>query len=1299
MSIKSYENFCRAFRSTDDLKYEAELLLTVRDWIIRLGDSVEMDDYDWDLDSLLNVRSYFKEYTEEKWDILSRILDECFEAFRVISGQMRESILRENVKLPIHKVREMNRYGMMWLSRQPGRTIREKASGTNAIMAVRRRMTLDTGENRLFLAFLRQMSDVLEEKLNTFPSSDRIAEEDSMLRQIQAFLRSDALDEVRPWGNLPPNNTLLSDQNYRKIWRGWSNLRQIDDLIEQDDENLPERLCIIFFVELLKALKHYGQIPQLPLQLDYTSYRVGIYTYNRFIPILGKDGIAAMVRRQVDRVAIKIADDTDYVIITRDMISFGADWDLITYPLTKRGVQSCIQDVVIKIFGEIDERPRLNPQLMKFKSAIVDLFALHPRYYVSVNRIEESEGRLLFQEVSVSEEKYELPCDLSQAIYLSERTSCYTVRSALEQADIKKLGRLSHQLEKYLDTKHLSFIFPDVYTNLQVGLLYKAVRMAYPEVRSFPKSIGAAFFWQESRNFKNEFRDGSFLLSIDLIGYDLTFTLVRGNIDPDTSEIIWERHPTSSIPLDEVIQKILNRFEHLGCTESRKLFELFGFDGMRREANRLAFLCGELDSGWDYFRIEQSIFNTTNFFPIDVGDKVRNYLRERRDLIDGAEVFIYSFTPFISTYGLPNVIRTTSDDALYGCKIYQELQAETDTTLWCDYLPKLSIKLLYGEFPLIQQVRVSAQYGERVQIPIDNVFTLPKGKTEYQFDLIQSETSKSTSFIAEVKNPAFPLDEDTKCRLQMWYEYGSENPFTLTFTPCDDNNPAFRQAMVSWRPRSEVKYPVDDLPVPGYPKTRTWDELSTFVGRRNENINIPERVSGVFRTIAAGYYYIDIRDIPHQIMGKPGKRSFTAECPIDGEVIPIEFYEKNIEKIKQKPRIPDFSLMGKISFSIKEEEIDRYETWLSSSFYGSIWSASKQGGYYHYENNWDLDGEPVTIAFFSSEFTRGFNTNVRHVSFELTGYGEDKYGNRKFKAVKICDADYDNGEDIRYIATRIRPGNVPSDRVVNGYCHFLFHNLFFAGRSVLESECPEQLRESFLDAWEAWIDLYHNCTDQTTQAKIFNLMSLAAGDIGDKYYQIANQRIRDYQNDLCKLPDNVGYSLRDCTKQRELELLEHITALHGEKAVCILSKALWSTPEFIQNFPIDVAFTYFDIAVNYTGKLIKQWEKSLAAHYKAEQNLRMCFEYTLGVFRMRQLKDERVKWKLSMNDEAVRKLYGLVEQAIDDKIPVTTFLNLSISEKKQYENIPDLLYVLLVYITGREEGDSIQISGIDFDEE
>lgn len=72
---------------------------------------------------------------------------------------------------------------------------------------------------------------------------------------------------MKRWANLPPNNTLLSDQNYRKIWNAWNELRDLDmdirkyseeseackriDIVDNLKKILKAREIIIYFLNFL----------------------------------------------------------------------------------------------------------------------------------------------------------------------------------------------------------------------------------------------------------------------------------------------------------------------------------------------------------------------------------------------------------------------------------------------------------------------------------------------------------------------------------------------------------------------------------------------------------------------------------------------------------------------------------------------------------------------------------------------------------------------------------------------------------------------------------------------------------------------------------------------------------------------------------------------------------------------------------------------------------------------------------------------------------------------------------------
>ena len=149
-----------------------------------------------------------------------------------------------------------------------------------------------------------------------------------------------------------------------------------------------------------------------------------------------------------------------------------------------------------------------------------------------------------------------------------------------------------------------------------------------------------------------------------------------------------------------------------------------------------------------------------------------------------------------------------------------------------------------------------------------------------------------------------------------------------------------------------------------------------------------------------------------------------------------------------------------------------------------------------------------------------------------------------------------------------------------------------------------------------------------------------------------------------------------------------IVGLKNEKAVCILSKAIWGNEDFIWNVPIANTLKYFEEAIKYIKKLC-------AGVNPNGKDITMCLEYILGALRLRKYNDSDLNYKLSMNNPLVRELYDLIEQIIDRKIEIYSFLKLDVQNKGVYDAVPDLLYALLVYISGEKGAGDIKISGLD----
>lgn len=278
--IDSIESLYNAIGGHGEIKTKALLMLMMRDWLTNVSsfDPVSGDALHTGIVDFMDVvaKSMIdKPLKEETKDRVFRIVSHTKKAILAIIEHTRDKILREHVMLPIYAAREIDSNSIQWLSRQPGRNIREKLSGKPYIKAVKRRSSLDTSENRLLKAFLLQMEHILIDRQGALNvTAEETCEE--LLVKIQRWLRSEDASEIRAWGNLPPNNTLLQDKRYRKVWDGWLWLYGLNTDIARDSKRLHrDILCTIYFETLsFLNLSSRFRTAQQPVLLDYDNFNI-----------------------------------------------------------------------------------------------------------------------------------------------------------------------------------------------------------------------------------------------------------------------------------------------------------------------------------------------------------------------------------------------------------------------------------------------------------------------------------------------------------------------------------------------------------------------------------------------------------------------------------------------------------------------------------------------------------------------------------------------------------------------------------------------------------------------------------------------------------------------------------------------------------------------------------------------------------------------------------------------------------------------------------------------------------------
>ena len=201
-------------------------------------------------------------------DHLHRTTCLTFDAVRSVLAQPRTRLLREHEQRPIYDLREMDAQCMAWLARQPGRSIREKLAGKQHALSVVRRFTLDTPENRVMCRVL----ELLHRRLNlrfdaaaTYdPEGPCNAPQRKMFDLCRHALRATEFASVPPSEVPRPNNVLLNDRHYSRIWRAWMLLDQEEQALESAWSNVKEDFTTALFWILAGhvATTHGARVPE-----------------------------------------------------------------------------------------------------------------------------------------------------------------------------------------------------------------------------------------------------------------------------------------------------------------------------------------------------------------------------------------------------------------------------------------------------------------------------------------------------------------------------------------------------------------------------------------------------------------------------------------------------------------------------------------------------------------------------------------------------------------------------------------------------------------------------------------------------------------------------------------------------------------------------------------------------------------------------------------------------------------------------------------------------------------------------
>lgn len=462
--------------------------------------------FDYEKDIIYDDVYFIFEYTQ---DSILHLVDN-------INKEMK----REHKIVPISQAKEFDKKTILWLSRQDGRTIKEKLKN-NKIKAVKRYNNVDTYENRILKIFFKKLV-LIEEKRAKIQSND------DLISKIRQWLRSDDAKSINEYGSVVYNNILLHHPHYSKIFKSYKWLNRLDEKVEIYSTTYIKQLKTIIKFELLTQLQFTTtEAKILSTTLDKNSL-------DNFDIDMNK----SLLEINLERYVSKIREDENYL---KEKMSFQS---------IKKFAKWMIENQ-IKIENTKDRTFDIHTK--QTDQVFIDLFRLFPIVRINMQIINFPITLLQNIEGSIVNANNTKVIDLTHEIY--------TLPEILKTYDSDTLRFFLEYFEKYFKAQQLNYIIPDYVNIFEFSSIKKTINSYFPKSRNIPKSILAGLKYL----FKGNLQKGDTLIYIQR-NHDndlyVTPLLVKDDqaLQSITNGLYLEKHPTKKLEEQNDIVNELNRY-------------------------------------------------------------------------------------------------------------------------------------------------------------------------------------------------------------------------------------------------------------------------------------------------------------------------------------------------------------------------------------------------------------------------------------------------------------------------------------------------------------------------------------------------------------------------------------------------------------------------------------------------------------------------------------------------------------------------------------------------------------------
>lgn len=827
------------------------------------------------------------------------------------------------------------------------------------------------------------------------------------------------------------------------------------------------------------------------------------------------------------------------------------------------------------------------------KPVCVDLTAISPAYTVE-GGMNQLSDKFIWQEWSGNSNVIDLKLFDADAVWLHKDAVTVTSQDVFFSRNHKSehlrmaADAFTSQLRTYFKNDALIWLVPDYLNDFDLETLRSSINVKFSNAQPLPRSVAAVF---ENLDKLPSGKKELNVLVLDSVGGVPCATRLTGTFSnalfkkvPETKGYIWRRHPSITLESDCSYQELT------------------------------------------YF--------------VDVVDENGNWIRENPDVLDSKSLSINDFSEFIQDDNVYQIDISNEKPVIGGFNLYRYQNQVPDTSLWCDNLPELSIKIiqngLYDRFYLVKDAVINPKHGVEIDIPIKRTFTLPANNAYYEFQLYQGEGNFGLQYSIYLQSPMFPCSKDISCKLKMSYTYGADMPYKLSFNPDKNTVTNKEHAEVApieakWIPKSANAAIVDysKLPVPEYPLWKTWSDFTDFPAKNQSyNINLFDKV----------IYMLDELD---RWKDKTANR-INKECDSERQVGIVQYCNTDSnQKFYCKAEVNGNSVFCHSSKFI--ERVDFGSIQPGVSLYMNIGKNNR--GYFGYN---------ITVSA----------KNSKELVFKKLF---DKVYNARYAASIIWNShslqDYDAPDSFR-------------QAVMNGL------------NTILVVMNSDWITTAINDELLCFLCCLHKDTPYCIANWLTSIVD--NDDLKGRYFRDIGLALGSLE-----LPWQKAILDKLISKSKNLYLTD--------KRLGALSIALWRSSTLINSLSfseLQCMSLQIVSCLNYHVGEIKRNAKYCGE--KRILNILRLVELMLALLRSRRSANSDIQKLLAPDSDISKKLVDLLDELAvilyKGNVSVRSRINFQIKKPKAFSNTPDLLYALRLYLTGDSGANTIVVESVDDDD-